>query len=308
MRVRCRRELVRVVPLAVLVGALYVGGPAAGTVASHAPYAVTASTAAYGPEPGETETLFVPQRRLSPLPAVVFVHGGAWVRGAASIIELGEAESIASSQGWIVAAVNYPDTSINGEPRRQVEPAAISAAVASVAARPDVNPNHLFLWGESAGGNMALLTAYRDARRRLPRVTAVVSVSGPTNMTHTYNYMRLTWPIDFENPAYNYERMTPVAAAAAGSPRYSVASPASYVFAGVPPTFEAIGRTDPLVPAFDIRALNRRLAGLGVAHRAVLLATSDHSYTLEPDIDPKTGLSVMASAEAFLHRHFTRRG
>lgn len=240
---------------------------------------VYAASYAYGDDPNDTLTLYSPDAL--PHPTIVYVHGGGWRRATANADEVAVAKSIEARTGWNVAVVNYP-TDVT--PYRVTEPEAVRTAVRYVKALPNTSAT-TFLWGESAGGQLALLTAYRHTSL----VDAVVSVSGPTDMVEAYATIPfLVGPYEGAPPASD-------------DPRYANTSPGLLAAADTPPTFQAIGADDPLVPAQSIRELAGRLRDLGIHHRTyVLQGVSDHAYDLEPDVPTGEVDSVKHLAEDWL--------
>ncbi|HVT63969.1 MAG TPA: alpha/beta hydrolase [Mycobacteriales bacterium] len=269
------------------------------TVTPAPPPEIVSSTGWYGPDSADTITLFEPAAQ-GRYPAVIFVHGGAWGRSQPNDSELKWAHDLAQDQGWLVAVIGYPAK----VPHEQVvEPRAISYAVNAVAHRSDVDPQSLALWGESAGAQLALLTAYRDARTLDPLVSGVVSISGPTDMRTEYNSFAEIWL----HAVTRFEGMAPQAAHDSGSRRYSLTSPVDVVSRRSPPTFQAISRLDPLVPPNQVKVLTQRLIQVGVMHRSVWLQGDGHSSTIEDETPPGSQYTVQQLAIAFLNRAFAQR-
>ncbi len=259
---------------------------------------VVSTTGWYSPQPADTVTIYEPDAP-GPFPAVIFVHGGAWGRSQPIDGEFQWADDLAQQQGWLVAVIGYPAKI----PREQVvEPRAIAWAVDEIAHRSDVASSSVALWGESAGAHLALVAAYRDARTLRPLVSGVVSVSGPTDMRTEYRSSAEVWL----HAVSRFEGMSPRAARAAGSRRYSATSPVDLVNRRVPPTFQAISRADPLVPADQVRILTQRLHRADVMHQSVWLRGDAHSTTLESQTPAGGRHTVQELAVAFLEKVFAR--
>ncbi len=233
-------------------------------------------------------------------PAVIFIHGGAWGRSQPSSYELSWAKDLAQQEGWLVAVIGYP-----AKVRREqvIEPYAIARAIHAVANRSDVDRRAVALWGESAGGQLALLAAYRDARNLNPLVGAVVSISGPTDMRTEYNSFAQIWL----KAVTRFEGMTPQQARDAGSKRYPLTSPAVIVSRRDPATFQAISRFDPLVPSNQVKVLTQRLVQAGVTHRTVWLNGKDHSSAIEDEYPSGSSYTVQQLAESFVNQAFAER-
>jgi acetyl esterase/lipase len=300
---------VRVISAAVagLLGLLVVA-PAAAQAADGAPSRtvtpapepeIVSSTGWYTPDPANTITIFEPAAE-GRYPTVIFVHGGAWGRSQPLEHELQWAHDLAQEQGWLVAVIGYPAKVPN---EQIVEPRAVVDAVNAVAERSDVDPNAIALWGESAGAHLALVAAYRNARTLHPLVSGVVSISGPTDMRSEYNSFAEVGL----HAVTRFEGMTPKAARDAGSRRYSLTSPVDLVSRRSPPTFQAISRLDPLVPANQVKALTQRLIDLEVMHHSVWLPGKGHSTAIESQTPPDSEYTVQELAVAFLKQAFAER-
>ncbi|MQA94822.1 MAG: alpha/beta hydrolase fold domain-containing protein [Streptosporangiales bacterium] len=102
--------------------------------------------------------VFRPEEGDEPLPVTVYLHGGGWVAGG---IDVSEAlcTSMARAAGCTVVSVGY-----RLAPEHRF-PAALDdarAVLADVAARPDrygIDAGRIAIWGDSAGGNLAAVTA-----------------------------------------------------------------------------------------------------------------------------------------------------
>ncbi|HVW80117.1 MAG TPA: alpha/beta hydrolase [Mycobacteriales bacterium] len=256
------------------------------------PVRILVSRGNYAPDPADTVRTFSPSGP-GPYPAVLFIHGGAWGRSSPNIYEFRFAHRLARSHHWVVAVIGYP-TKIPRE--RTVEPHAVRTAIEHLADRSDVDPAHIALWGESSGGQLALLAAYRDALSSHRLVSAVVSISGPTNMRIEFSSLAET----ALGAVLRFEGLSPRAAAARGSARYRLTSPVSLVRSRDPATFQAISLHDPLVPPVQVADLTRRLAGDGVPHETVHVRGSGHSTTIEAQRPIGYHRTVEQLAEAFV--------
>src|SRR5580693_793671 len=106
--------------------------------------------------------LFLPAGASGQVPVVIHVHGGGWRRGSRRhpLPALGDGfyPGLAAA-GLAVAAIDYR---LSGEARYPAAVDDVRAAVAWVrAALPGygIIPGPMVLWGDSAGGHLALLAA-----------------------------------------------------------------------------------------------------------------------------------------------------
>lgn len=181
----------------------------------------------------------------APWPVVVVIHGGGWRSGAPT--DLAPLNRWMAGRGYAVAAVSYrlaPDHPF---------PAALEdvrAAVEYLEADADelgIDPDRIVLLGRSAGGHLALLTAYTSAD---PAVRGVISFYGPTD---------LVWAWENPSPEPVYDSRGTLEGFTGGTPEdlrdvYAAASPVSHV-AGAIPTLLVHGALDPLVSVRHSRTL-----------------------------------------------------
>ncbi len=126
--------------------------------------------------------------RRGPMPAVVYLHG--WTADSSDFAP--EAIFMAA-KGAVVLSIDSADVGLappRGDPlaaaredlrRRRLTVARIRAAVAALAARPDVDPKRIAFVGFSRGAAVGALAA-----ARMPQLAAEVYVSGAAG--------RATWP------------------------------------------------------------------------------------------------------------------
>ena len=222
-------------------------------------------------------------------PGVLFVHGGAWHRGWLYGSELDFARRLATTTGWTVAAFDYSVAS----PRWSNEPRAVHAAMLKLAALRSVDPQRLAIWGESAGGQLALLEAYTHPRADGYRVRGVVSISGPTDMISAFR----TGLQRHLHAIRDFEGSRPSAA----PQRYRDTSPTTFVRGGCPATFQGGSRGDYEVPPSQLRELDDTLARAGVRHQMILVQGHGHSSVVE-SVRTSNGHTVQQRAVTFLQR------
>lgn len=133
--------------------------------------------------------LFLPEKSSSPLPLIVWVHGGGWLNGTKSG---GPAVGLAKA-GYAVASIDYRLS------QQAVFPAQINDCKAAIrwlrahAREYGIDPDRVGAWGESAGGYLVALLGTSGAVKDLEgdegnpdessRVQAVVDFYGPTDFS-----------------------------------------------------------------------------------------------------------------------------
>ena len=106
-------------------------------------------------------------------PAVILVHGGGWVEGTPDQFNL--LAPLFVKHGILACAIRYRLSPTHHWSKALED---VEQALEFVASQ-QVDPNRIALWGESAGGHLALLCALKHASR----IKCVVTVGAPTDLT-----------------------------------------------------------------------------------------------------------------------------
>jgi acetyl esterase/lipase len=220
------------------------------------------------------------------VPTVVHVHGGGWRRGSRRhpLPALGEDfyQGLASS-GLAVAAVDYR---LSGEARYPAAVDDVRAAVAWVrAALPGygITPGPVVLWGDSAGGHLALLAALTGT-----------AVDGVVAWFPVTDLLGLHGPGD-DDPASREALFL-------GAPPSRVpdlarhASPITHVHAGAPPMLVMHGDSDALVPADQSVRFAKALADAGGPVSLELVPGASHFWDGAADVP-----GIVARSAGFVH-------
>jgi len=231
--------------------------------------------------------LYLPGNATGPLPAVVHVHGGGWRRGSRRhplpALGGGFYQGLAAS-GIAVAAIDYR---LSGEARYPAAVDDVRAAVAWVrSALPGygVIPGAVVLWGDSAGGHLALLAALTGTGLDNTAVDGVVAWFPVTDLTG------LRGPGD-DDPATREALFL-------GAPPAQVpdlareASPLTYVHAGAPPVLLMHGDSDALVPADQSIRFATALADAGGTATLELVPGASHFWDGAADVPGIVARSV----------------
>jgi acetyl esterase len=106
-------------------------------------------------------------RSAGALPALVYLHGGGWVIGGIDDVD-GLCRELAAGAGCAVLNVGYRLAPEHPFPAAVEDAWAVLAAVAADPRRYGADPRALAVAGESAGGNLAAVTALRARDEGLP--------------------------------------------------------------------------------------------------------------------------------------------
>jgi acetyl esterase/lipase len=227
-------------------------------------------------------------------PAILFVHGGCWRRGGLVFDETQLAKEIVRRTGYVVAVMTYREA----DPRYANQPADVSAALHALQTTSSmmVDATRVALWGESAGGHLSLLKAYRSTGSPgVDRPAAVVSVSGISDMKTAYSSAIRDCVRDFEGgePTSKPRVM-----------RYEETSGINHVDPADPATFLAHATVDKTVPYDQSAKLSERLGVSKVDHQLVTVAGQHHATAAEYDVPTGQHDPVYVLAIRFLQARF----
>jgi acetyl esterase/lipase len=223
-----------------------------------------------------------------PFPAIVFIHGGGWYIGSRQ----GYSNDIqqAARRGYVAATISYRLMKFDTDNKEiataaPIFPAQIHDAKAAVrwlranAEKYNVDPNHIGVTGQSAGGHLSLLVGLTDPESNLEganghpnqssRVQAVVNVFGPTDMVACHQTSSVAWIFRLFMGGTPDE--TPET--------YKSASPITHVTKDDPPVLTLQGDQDRLVPLAQATTLDQKMKSAGASHTLMIFQGQGHGFT-----------------------------
>ena len=211
--------------------------------------------------------LYRPAERHAPLPGVVVIHGGSWQGGGRQ--DFPALNRYLASRGYVVAAVSYRLAPRFPFPAARDDVAAAITFLGRHADSLGLDAERLALVGRSAGGQLALITAYTLGN---PAIKGVVSYYGPVALRWGYANPAKRSIIDSNAVLDAYLGGPPDT----HGPQYDAASPLSHVGHGTPPTLLINGLRDELVSPFHGEFLSDRLLRARVPHLYLRLPWAVH--------------------------------
>lgn len=201
----------------------------------------------------------------SPRPVVVVLHGGSWRGGNRE--DLADLNFYLAARGYAVAAISYRFAPEFPNPAQSQDLNAAIAYLKSNAARLALDPTQFVLLGRSAGGHLALLSAYQN---RDSAIRGVVGLYPPTDQY--YGYQNPSRIIASRQILKDYIGGTPLTMPW----EYIANSPLSYVNTQSPPTLLIHGTKDELVSVVQSRMLRDRLKARGRPHLLLEMPWATH--------------------------------
>jgi acetyl esterase/lipase len=245
--------------------------------------------------------LYLPAAGSASGAAIVYLHGGGWAVGSRR--RFGRAFASwsptpldrLSQAGFAVATVDYR---LSGEAHSPAQLHDVKAAIRWLrgnAPRLGIDPSRVIVWGESAGGHLAMLAGLTGDRPELDgevgdfssessAVCGVIDWYGPMNLLSATSQHPPGSDKRPDDPG-SWESLMVGVPLQVDPARTLAASPISYVHAAAPPIQIHHGTADTMVPfAQSIEFVDAlRLAG-GDAE-LVVVEGSDHFWTGAPDLD-----------------------
>ena len=231
----------------------------------------TTKDASYGTDPLQRMDIYLPAGRTrTATKAIIIVHGGAWINGDKA--EMNQFIPVIRQQlpEYAVFNINYrlgalPNT--NPFPTQENDMKAAVDYIINKSPDYKFNTGKVVLLGASAGAHLALLQAYKQTS---PKVKAVVSLFGPTDLTALYGFYA-TSPVS-QLALQLLLGGTPATNAA----MYQSSSPISYVTAQSPPTLLLHGTADDIVPITQSTSLKTKLETASASVKMVSYPNAGH--------------------------------
>jgi acetyl esterase/lipase len=273
---------------------------------------VTRQNLSYGARKDEVFDVNYPEDTRAPLPAIVWVHGGAWVAGSKD--HVANYLKILASRGYTTIGLEYSTGfgSSYPEPIEQVK--AALGHITAHAAELNVDPAIIVLAGDSAGAQIAaqiaIMTTDAGYAQRIgiapglrpQQLTAVLLLSGAYDLAAIDLDGKFGWFLRSVLWAYSGSRNF------LSDERFALASVTSYVTAAFPPSFISSGNGDPLAP--QAVALARKLEMLGVKVDSLFFPNDyapplPHEYQF--NLDSRAGQEALSRMLAFISVVYRQR-
>ena len=242
----------------------------------------------YGTDGAQKMDVFLPANRTTAsTKAIVVIHGGGWITGDKADMNPYLPAIKQQLPEYAIFNINYRlGTALTIFPAQENDVKAAVNFILNKAGEYKFNASKMVLLGASAGGHLALLQGYKQTS---PKVKAVVSLFGPTDIAALYN-------------GYPMGSLTQQALQVllSGTPLsnpalYQSSSPVSFVAGDNPPTLLLHGTADPIVPIAQSSTLKTKLETAGVSVKMVTYQNAGHG-----DWDPATFTNAYAEIASFL--------
>ncbi|WP_169977824.1 alpha/beta hydrolase [Tautonia rosea] len=235
----------------------------------------------------------------SPRPALVFSHGGGWVLGDCNMVD-GTCRSLANASGCVVASVDYRLAPEHHFPTAAEDASHAFQWVRAEAGRLGIDPARIAVGGDSAGGNLAIVSCLmaRDRREPAPAFQLLIyPVADSACDSPSYSECATGFGLTRDAMQYYWRQYL----GEWGDGRQPYASPLLADLTGLPPAFVLTAEYDPLRDEGE--ALARRLTEAGVATTHRRFDGQIHGFFHLGHIMPQGKEAVTEAAQA-LRRAF----
>ncbi|WP_414664496.1 alpha/beta hydrolase fold domain-containing protein [Horticoccus sp. 23ND18S-11] len=225
----------------------------------------------------------------TPAPCVVMVHGGGWDSGDRT--QLPGLNHWLARRGYAVAAISYRLAPRFQWPAQQHDLIAAIAWLKERAGELGIDPQRFVVIGRSAGGQIALVTAYTAGD---PAIRGVIGLYAPSDLI--FGYVNTVEDDMLKSPALMRQFLggTPDSARA----NYESASALFHVTPRTPPTLLIHGVNDALVWYRHSVRLDARLAEQRIPRVYVSFPWATHA--IEFNLNGPGGQLTTYAIEAFL--------
>lgn len=259
-----------------------------GSSSSNPATAQTLSNVSYGTDAAQKMDVYLPANRsTASTKAMIIIHGGAWSSGDKSDLNSFIDTLKRRMPDYAIFNINYrlATGSSNFFPTQEND---VKTAIEFIYNKRSeyIISDKFVLNGQSAGGHLALLHAYKYTS--LVKIKAVIDFFGPTDMVDLYNNPGLV-------PSATVALIVG-ATPTSNATLYQQSSPINFVTAQCSPTIILQGGADLLVNATtQSLALKNKLVTAGVVNQYVFYPTGGHG-----DWNATTFTDAFNNIQAFL--------
>jgi acetyl esterase/lipase len=216
-----------------------------------------------------------PANATAPLPAIIWIHGGGWIKGSYK----GAPLTRIAVAGYVAVSIEYRLSNVAKWPA-QIQDCKLAVRwLRANAAQYHVDPNRIGVWGSSAGGHLVTcLATMADVKEYegdggypgvSSAVQAVVDFYGPTDFIH---------PDIYTPEATQYTQGLFGVPLAQNQDLWKSGSPLYSVKAGDPPMLLVHGDADVLVPLAQSNVFDEALTKAGVPHQLLVVKNAGHDF------------------------------
>lgn len=230
---------------------------------------------------------YVPaQQTARPFPALIYIHGGAWLEGDKDEgpIEADLPELLA--RGYAIFSINYRLAPFSRFPTQIEDCKCAVRSLRANATRHNIDATRIGVWGSSAGAHLAALLGTTNGIGALEGYGGYPEASSAVQAVATY-----FGPADLTTSDWGFFDKLGFLVVFGTSKNWKKASPINYVTSEAAPFLVVAGDRDDKVDVRQSQWFYARLQTTGVPSELLIIKNSDHEFA------PKGGPLTPTRAE-----------
>ena len=232
--------------------------------------------------------LYLPENPVGKLPVIVWIHGGSWKSGSKDFCPI----AFMAHKGLAIVSLDYRLSTVATYPAQLHDCKGAIRWLRANAAKYQLDPDRLGIFGASAGGHLAALLATTGTVKQLEG-----NVGGNLEYSSDVQAVCAFYPpTDLDKLVTNPEwRRSPISdiGRLLGGPlndnlqKAATANPINYISPKTAPIFLLHGDRDTLVPISQSEILYNALQKAGVASEFAIVKGKGHGIIAPPDVAPR---------------------
>lgn len=229
--------------------------------------------------------VYAPENSVANGAGVIVIHGGSWSAGERN--DFPQWNAWLAENGFTVFDIDYR---LAPQPNDKTAIGDVKCAILQIKKRSaefNISPDKIVLFGRSAGGHLALISAYSANDLRLSasctennideKVRAVVSFYAPTNLLWAYDNPANKLVLDGTQKLTDFLGGNPHESEEIRA-RFAIASPVERVTENSPSTLLIHGEHDQLVRKENLDFLAKKLKQNNIAHETLVIPYAQHGF------------------------------
>jgi len=238
---------------------------------------------------------FYPSNTNQVSPCIIIIHGGSWREGDSQ--QLPKLNSYLANRGYNVASINYRKAPEYTNPAPIEDTRDALNYIVENCKELKVDTSNFVLIGRSAGGQIALLSAYTLNNKN---IKGVVSIYAPADMYWGAQHPGNKWVLDTDKVLGDF-----VGASVKDFPeKYKLSSPVEFVESTSTPTLIIHGQHDCMVSFIHSEHLQQKLIENKVKHYFLDLPWATHGCDF--NICGPSGQTTTYAIERFINSVITQ--
>lgn len=248
--------------------------------------------------------IYVPaSAKVAPKPLILFIHGGGWVSGhtrhSGALSDFPKALARLASEGFVVASLEYRLAAEARYPAQLQDARAALRFLKANAARYGIDPSRAGVWGGSAGGHLAALTAMTCGEKSFDTAPAPEGSECVQAAVIWYGVFDFKPMLAAGNAP---SALLGCGDAACAPDLVARVSPITFVDRKDPPFLLIHGNEDKTVPVAQSHIAEAALKAVGVPVEAIYIPGVDHSFIgATPAQTREATLRAMNASFDFFH-------